>query len=71
MKHKYFISYAFKKRFGKWGFGSCFLEIYYELNEENHEHFCKCFAKMEKLKEVVLINYKPIYHPTEKEGVQG
>lgn len=60
MKHKYFISYAFKKNFGKWGLGSCFLEIYYELNEESHEHFCKCFAKMEKLKKVVILSYKEI-----------
>ena len=66
MKHKYFISYAFKKRFGKWGLGSCFLEIYYELNEETHDHFCLNFAKMNKVKKVVLLNYREVV--TEKGG---
>ena len=70
MTHKYFISYAFKKRFGKWGFGSCFLEIFYKLDEESHNHFCKCFAEKNKMKSVVLLNYKEIDHPTEKGGAE-
>ncbi len=68
MKHKYFISYVFKKRFGKWGFGSCFVEIYYRLNEENYDHFCLNFAEMEKVKKVVLLDFKEV--PAEKADVQ-
>lgn len=67
MIHKYFISYAFKKTFGRWGFESSFIEIYYELNEESHEHFCKCFAEMIKVKKVAILNYKEI---TDKGGAE-
>jgi hypothetical protein len=70
MKYKYFISYAFKQRFGKWGFGSAFIEILYKLDCKSHEHFCKTFAKMNKMTDVVLLNYKEIDHPTEKGGVE-
>lgn len=65
MKYKYFISYVFKKRF-RWGVGSAFVETNYELNDKSHIRFCEDFSKTEKMKFIVLLNYKEIAHPTEK-----
>lgn len=60
MKTIYFISYCYKGKWGKYGFGSGHFEIAEPITEKNFDTVVNSLKDMLKVKKLVVLAYKAL-----------
>ena len=60
MNTKYFISYCYKWKWGKYGFGSGHFEISEPITEKNFDAVVHSLKGYIRVKSLVILNYKEL-----------